>query len=357
MFTPKEMIVTGLDIGSSKVSCVSLLCDGRSMNVAAHATVPSRGVSAGIFTSLDDVTESAAKALAKVRQKLGKRPENIFVNISGAGIKAQRSSGMIPLASRGREVAPGDIQRVIEASGIVTVPMDREIIHRIVHRFSVDGENFIKDPTGLHSARLSCDAYLVTAPVNQIHDIQKCVNDAGYELKEVVFTGIADSLSVFDKEDREGWTALVDVGHSITELSIFSDGYLERMDVLPFGTVNLGGGFREDPVADEVFAGISSQIRQSGESGTKINSVIVTGGAAYIDGFMDFIESRLSRPAKIGSLKDVTGNITSSESVRALTAIGLARYGAEKLYARKRELQSPIRNISSKVVDLLNNYF
>jgi len=354
----RNLTVTGLDMGSSKMAAVAMLVgQSGSVNVVAHASVPSKGMAKGVFVNLDEAIESVTKVLSKLREKLGRRPENIFVNISGIGVRGQRSSGMTPLAARGREVTKFDIQRSIEAASTVTLPLDREVLHRIVHRFSVDGENFIADPIGLHAARLTCEVYLVSAPMNQVHDIQKCVNEAGYDAREVVFTGIADSCSILDQQDRKGCVMILDIGHSVTEACLFSEGVLKRIAVVPFGALNLKGGFREVPVIEEAMAAIGSDMRQARESGTQINSVIVTGGAAFTDGLIEFIEEKFSRPAKTGAIRDSVGNLTDIDNFRAITATGLARYGAGKLTGQKREFMTPIRRMSSKVVDLINSYF
>lgn len=354
----KETIITGLDIGSSKVTAVAALSGAvGEVRVARYASVPSKGVSRGVFGNLNDAVEAVSKALAKLREGFGRRPENIFVNISGVGIRAERSVGMAPLAFRGREVTNLDIQKSIDAAGTVTLPMDREIIHRIVRRFSVDQENFIGNPLGLHAAKLTCEIYLVSAPANQIHDIQKCVNDAGYEIKEAVFTGMADGHSILDPREKEEGVALLDVGHAMTEVCVFSDGVLAGLGVTPFGAKDVKNDFRDNAAVGEAMADIASHIKRSADASSGIKSVIVTGGAVFIDGFIEFIEERLSYPAKMGVVKDVVGNISGIDRMRATTAIGLAKYGAERMSKAKGEFRTPFHLVSSKVTDLLNNYF
>ena len=354
----KETVITGLDIGSSRVTAVAALIGAvGEIKVAAYASVPSKGVSRAVFENLNDAVEAVSKALAKLKEGLGRRPENIFVNISGVGIRAERSVGMTPLAFRGREVTKLDIKKSIDAAGTVTLPMDREILHRIVRRFSVDQENFIINPLGLHAAKLTCEIYLVSAPANQIHDIQKCVNDAGYEAKEIVFTGIADGHSVLDPQEKEEGVALLDIGHTVTEVCIFSDGVLTGLGVIPFGAKNVKSDFGDSAAVNEAMANIDSYIKRSADAGAGIKSVIVTGGAVFIDGFIEFIEERLSYPAKMGVIKDVAGNISGIDRMRATTAIGLAKYGAERMSKAKREFRTPFHLVSSKVVDLLNSYF
>lgn len=358
MIGSKDTIITGLDLGSSKVAAVAAFIDASgSVKVAALSNVQSKGISNGTIENLDGAVESVSKALAKLKEKLGRRPENIFVNISGVGVKAERSIGMTSLAFRGREVMGSDIKKAAEAASMVALPMDREVLHKIVRRFSVDQENFITNPLGLHAAKLSCEIYLISAPVTSIHNIQKCVNDAGYDVREVVFTGIADGYGILDKGQKNEGIAILDIGHAATEVCVFSDGVLAGLGVIPFGTKNIKNGFREDASVGEAMASIGSHLKATKDAGGHIKSIVTMGGAAFIDGFIEYVEEKLSYPVKTGVIKDVVGDISGMDSIRAATAIGLVRYGAEKINSARKTFRTPLHRVSSKVVELLNNYF
>lgn len=358
MIGSRDKIITGLDMGSSKIAAVAALIDAAgNIKFIANANLPSKGVSSGAVENLNDALESVSKALSKIKEKIGRRPENIFVNISGAGIKAERSVGMTSLAFRGREVTNSDIKKATESASMVTLPMDREVLHRIVRRFSVDQENFISNPLGLHAAKLTCEIYLVSAPIAMMHNIQKCINDAGYDVKEIVFTGIADGYSILGKDEKDEGTALLDIGNAVTEVCVFSDGVPASLNVIPFGTKNIKSDFRESSFVGEAMASIGSRLKTAQDAGGHIKSIVVMGGAAFIDGFIEYIEERLSYPAKTAVVRDVVGNMSGIDSVRAATAIGLVRYGAEKMNSAKKDFRTPIHRVSSKVADLLNNYF
>ena len=346
----RNKIITGLDIGSSKVSAVAAEVDRLgSFSIAAHMSLPSRGVSRGAVENLDEAVDSVSKVLARLRDKLSARPENIYVNISGKGLKGEMAMGMIPIALRGREITKADMERCVNVASTINLPIDREIIHRIVHRFSTDGISYMKSPLGLHASRLTCEAYIISADVNHIHNIYKCVNNAGYDVKEIVFTGLADGYAVLDQAERENNAVLLDIGESLTEISIFSAGALTRFEAVLLGAKDIKGNLGENPAIAEIISKLDFI--------TKETSIILTGGAAFIDGMVEFLEEKLSHRVKMGTVKEVMGDISSVESMKAATAIGLARYGYELFMKKTVEAKNPIQFVSSKVVDLLNNYF
>ncbi|HPM42830.1 MAG TPA: cell division protein FtsA, partial [Candidatus Omnitrophota bacterium] len=145
----KDTFITGLDIGSSKVSAVMSQVDGSGVfEIISHATVPSKGVSRGSFFDLDESVDAVSKALSALKARTGIRPSSLYVNITGESVKASRSKGMIPLALYGREVTKKDIERCIDVASTVHLPFDREIIHKIVRNFAIDDQPWIKNPIG-----------------------------------------------------------------------------------------------------------------------------------------------------------------------------------------------------------------
>ncbi len=194
----KSILITGLDIGSSKISAVTAEVDRLgAFKIVAQTTVESSGVSRGVITDLNQTTRSILKVFGKIKDMIAvNHLDDIYVNISGENIKAEKSKGMIPLSMRGREVARGDVDRCVNVASTIQLPFDRDIIHRVVQNFSIDDQPSIKNPLGLYASRLACEMYVLSANVSQVQNIYKCVNDAGEDVKEAIFTGIAEGMSV-----------------------------------------------------------------------------------------------------------------------------------------------------------------
>jgi len=351
----KSVIVTGLDIGSSKIAGVMARVDGDGrIDIVAHATGEACGVVRGMLVDLNDSVSSVSKVLAKLKEKTLNKPSGVYVNISAQDVKGARSVGMIPIALRGREIAGPDIEKSASAASTIHLPFDREIIHRIVHSFSIDDQPWIKNPLGLYASRLACEAYVITANVNHIQSIYKCVNDAGYDVKDIVFTGIADGMSLVDKETKVSGAVLVNMGNSLTEVSVYLGGVLDNFEINCFGSRDAGGDFRSNELFNKLVSGISAALKDLSKRSAKDPLVILTGGFALADGMIECLEERLSHPVRMGAVRGVHGDISGLDGVRLATAIGLCGYAREKIFAADRE---PIRSISAKVVELFNNYF
>jgi len=350
-----SITVTGLDIGSSKIAAVVARIDrdGR-LDIAGSATGEAGGVDRGMLVDLNDSIDSVSRVLAKLKGKAFKKTGEIYVNISGQDVKGAKSVGMIPISLRGREIANPDIENSINAASTIHLPFDREIIHRIVHSFSIDDQPWIKSPLGLYASRLACETYVITANINHIQSIHKCVNDAGYDVKDIAFTGIADGMSLLDKEAKESGAILIDMGNSLTEISVFLGGVLDSFDIISLGGRDAGSDFRSSALFDKLISAISQTLQDLSKRSVGPQSVILTGGYALADGVIEFLEEKLSHSVKMGALRGAQDGISGLDGVRLATAIGLCGYAHDR---RLSLISSPAKRIHAKVVELFNNYF
>jgi cell division ATPase FtsA len=239
----------------------------------------------------------------------------------------------------------------------IRLPFDRDIIHRVVQNFSIDDQPWIKNPLGLYASRLACEVYVISAGANHIQNVHKCLNGAGYDVKEVVFTGMAEGESLLDDADRSGGAAILDIGNSVTEFTLFSEGALSEMHVMPLGSRDLAGDFKERAEFQNLISVVKDKTAGFVSRGGRMNAVILGGGFAFVDGTVEVLEERLGFPVKMGVVKGALGNIPAIGGARSAVAMGLARYGRRNYEKRVLERGFLAKRLSAKVVDIFNNYF
>ena len=354
----KPLVITGLDIGSSKISAAALeIFDGTRSGILAYESQPSKGVFRGSIMSLDEASNSVARVLTKLNEKTSRGPGNIYVNISGSTVAGEKSRGMIPLSSRGREVTKSDMAKCVNAAGTIRLPFDREIVHRIILNYSIDDQPAIKNPLGLYASRLSCEMYMITAGINHIQNIYKCVDNAGYDIKGVVYSGIADGAALLDDGWKDESILLLNMGASLTEASIFSGGVLSAMSVIPAGASDIKGDLKASAEFDNIISRVKAKCEEFSNRGQNIKLAVVAGGFAFSEGVVDALEEKLLYPVKMGVVKNVHGNISSIDSLRGVTAIGLARYAQVEYQPKPFQTKGLAKDISEKVAEIFNNYF
>ena len=124
-------------------------------------------------------------------------------NRSFQNILTKHSHAIIPLAERGNKVITStDIASANEQARILGSSLEEEIIHVIPSSYSIDSKNNVINPVGLYSHRLEADLFLICAKLSSLQSLSRAVSQAGYEIKNLSFSGLATSRAVFSKEEE-----------------------------------------------------------------------------------------------------------------------------------------------------------
>jgi len=245
--------ICALDLGSSKIASVVAEIKRKRIANIFFESIPSRGIKKGVIIDSTEVIGSIGKILKRLKIKSGINIKSIYTNISGTDVVTKHSRAIIPLAERGNKVITlSDIRKVNEQARILAASLEEDIIHQIPFSYTIDSRSNILNPLGLYSHSLEVDLYLVCAKLSSIQSLTRVINQAGYEIKNLFFSGLATSNVVFDKEfqvgvnpvtgDDSGGTnfskginILCDIGSDIIELLIFKDGSLCDIAILALG--------------------------------------------------------------------------------------------------------------------------
>jgi cell division protein FtsA len=129
-------LVVGLDVGTNKtVVLVGEVDDFGAVNIIGVGEQPTHGIRKGGIVDLEAVTRCISLAAEKAIQMSGCHFENVNIALSGSHLSSINNKGVVAITNRNREVLPEDVDRVLQAAKLVTLPPDRKIIH--VHPVSL----------------------------------------------------------------------------------------------------------------------------------------------------------------------------------------------------------------------------
>jgi len=236
----KDKIVTGIDIGSSKVTTIIVTAQEDSkVNVIGISSFPSKGLRKGQVVDIDEAVASINKSLEAAERMAGVSVGAAFVSVDGIHIESQNSKGVVAVSEPNGEISQSDMLRVIEAARAISLPSTKDILHVIPRHFSVDSQGGIKDPVGMNGVRLEVETHIVTGAATALRNIAKCVSQVGVDVIGIVFSGLASTYSVLTDTEKELGVILVDFGGGTTDISIFTDGAPAYSSVLPIGARNV----------------------------------------------------------------------------------------------------------------------
>lgn len=219
----EKTVHVSLDIGTTAVKVIVSEFARNQLNVIGVGVEQTRGVSRGIIVDIDATVDAIKKAVYKAEQRANVTIKQVVVGVPSNQIAIEHCQGMIAVSSENREITNKDVNNVISAAKVRSVPPEREIISILPKEFVVDGFDGIRDPRGMIGVRLELFAHLITGPKTIVHNIRRCVEKAGLVISEMVLQPLASSRVALTSGERSFGTTLIDMGGGQTSAAVIHD--------------------------------------------------------------------------------------------------------------------------------------
>ncbi|MFZ2524949.1 MAG: cell division protein FtsA, partial [Candidatus Ferrigenium altingense] len=188
-------LVVGLDIGTSKIVAIvgEVKPDGM-LEVIGMGMHESDGMKKGMVVNIEATVGAIQRALEEAELMADCKIHEVHTGIAGSHIRGINSRGMVKIKEK--EVAPTDIERVVETASSISLPGDQQILHILEQEFSIDGQDGIKKPLGMSGMRLDVEVHIVSGAVAAVQNIMKCIHRCGLEVNELILQPLASSKAV-----------------------------------------------------------------------------------------------------------------------------------------------------------------
>ena len=374
-------LVVGLDIGTAKVmAVVAEVMPGGDLRLAGLGVAPSHGLKRGVVVNIDATVQAMQQALKEAALISDCKISRVWTGITGSHIRGQNSTGMVIV--RDKEVAPIDVQRVVETAKAINIPNDQRLLLVEPQEFIIDGHE-VKEPIGMSGGRLEVKVHIVTGAQSAAENIVKCVRRCGLEAEQLVLNPSASSMAVLTEDEKSLGVAMVDIGAGTTDVSIFTDGAVRHTAVIPIAgdliTSDIAMALRTptkdaedikvdwgvakqlladpneqvevpglgdraprmlsrqalagviEPRVEEIFSLVHQVIRESGYEELLSSGIVLTGGSAVMPGMVELAEDIFLKPVRkgtplySGALHDMVASPRSATVMGLLEEARLAR--------------------------------
>lgn len=220
-------VITAIDIGTSNVrALMGEYTDDGSLSIIGTGCAPSTGLRAGLIVNIEATMQSIKDAVEAAEMAAGCEALSCITAVGGSQIESFLSKGLVAVGGRGaiREVNENDIERVLEASRAVNIPLDRHILHVVPRSYIVDGVGGIKDPLNRIGVRLESEVCIITSSGTSTQNMLRCVSRAGYTVEDVMLKTLAAAQAVVTDEEKEVGSILIDLGGGTTDVLVLADG-------------------------------------------------------------------------------------------------------------------------------------
>jgi cell division protein FtsA len=373
-----EQVVVGLDVGTSKISAlIGEVKRPDLVQVVGVGISPSRGLKKGLVVDMEEAAAAIAASLRKAETFSGYRIIGAFVAVSGAHLESDMIHGAVSLPGD-RTVSQQDLLEVQRAARLEDVADGRQVLHVLPRGYVVDGEDGVRNPSGMVASILEMEGLVVTSALAPIQNLIRCVDRAGIQIDGLVAAGLASAQGVLSEAEKQLGVLLMDLGGGTTDLTWFKDGEVQYVGALPLGgnhltndiSVGLGvpfsaaeeikvrfghavpGNVGEDEAIDaatfseerarkvsrrflaeivearlsETFGLAMEEMQHRGYDGVLPAGVVLTGGTAQLRGIRELAQQTFRAPVRLGLPEGLAGSIDSISTSSYATGAGLLKW-------------------------------
>ena len=238
-----SIITTGLDIGTTKICAMigNYNQEENSYQILGVGQAPSKGLKRGVVIDIEETKQSIIKAVAEAEKQSGITISAVTIGIAGDHIRSLDSSSTIAVSHKNTgsdtssPVDQSDVIRALDSVRNINLGVDREIIHVIPQEFIVDDQMGVKNPIQMSGSRLTVNAHIVTAAINNVKNLVRSVQSTGLNVQDIVLEPLASSKAILSSDQKELGVALVDIGGGTTDITVFQDGSVRHTGVIGYG--------------------------------------------------------------------------------------------------------------------------
>ena len=391
----KTSIITGLDIGTSKIKVllVSQSKDGK-LELVLKEEENSEGVRRGIIIDPERVSNILKDLFSRISEEVSQKVNSVYVNLGGSHIFCTPSHGLVSVSRADQKISEEDINRVLKETEAINLSSNKEIFDVLPKEFIVDGERGIKEPLGLQGVRLEADVLALGGFSPYLQNTKKAVLDADLEILDMVPNPLAAAGAVLTAKQKELGVALLDIGAGTTGFAVFEEGNLLHLAVLPVGSNNITNDIviglkidaeiaerikieygasilkgknvhqkidigEETPlifsqkflikiISDrilEIFEEANKELKKIGRERKLVGGIVLTGGGAKLAKITELAREKFHLPSRIGKPREISG--LEDDPILA-TVCGLVFWGVdfeEKTFESKGGIGSKIKKI------------
>ena len=337
-----------IDLGTSRIKgVVGRRNENGVLSIMASGTIDSgNSIRRGMVYNIEQAGANVQKLVMMLENSISRKITRVYVSLAGQSLHTLEFNEMKQLSS-----------------GMVTEEVVKQL-HMAAEKFQpemkrnyrvADVEYYIDDkpersPVGVTGTQIEAGFELIVGRPNLLTNIQKSISSkTELEIADYIVGATASAAMALNEEEKELGCGFLDFGAGTTTLTVYKNGILRRMVVIPFGGKNLtkdicalnftendaeqlkikfgkafenhDGPLFSSPFSskpdidlaelnkvigmrlDEIIANIKEQINLSGYEGKLGAGLIISGGASQLRNLDIYLTQKLKLSVRKASAK------------------------------------------------------
>ena len=406
--------IVSIDIGTSNVcALIGKVNKYSQIEIAGRGIAPCSGLKKGVIVDIDSTAASIRKAVEEAEADANMRIDSAYVNIHGMHVNVVNNKSWMSL--NGREISREDLENILRDVSDIEIPVDRQLIDVIPRQFIIDGYDEITDPVGMVGTRLEVDADMLVGKITSVQNIIRSMERADIKLDGIVAEAFAGAEICLSVDERDIGAVLLDVGGSVTDVSVFQGRRLVFYDSIPVGgdhvTNDIAIGLRisnteaekikrqfelaltslikndqEISVLDinenkkknvkvsevveiiearvyEIFSLCKGLLDRAGINIPKEGNVVMTGaGISYVDGCKQLAQEVFELPVRVTQAGQIQGVlkpefVAAAGMIRYIASVKKGGSRASEIKLKKQEKQKNEESLFERIINFFKKIF
>ncbi|MBV7257205.1 cell division protein FtsA [Pacificimonas sp. WHA3] len=377
-----EKTVAVLDVGSSKVAALIALVgpDEDVPRVIGMHQLACTGMKSGLVADLAAVESAVRQAMDKAERNAGVTVRDVAVSVSAGGLESDLATVEVDIG--GQRIERADLDHVHDEARAGIEPEGRIVLHAEPALYTLDGQNAVINPLGLHAETLAVSINILSAERAPMQNLEMAVRSADLNVTSKIAAPVAAARACLSAQEKALGVALVDLGAGRTNIAIFAQGLMVGFSSIAMGgedvTQDVASALGTPPYAaerlkalkgsasavprdnheridvpglqggdslyqrpraelvhairgrlDVLFALIDERFEELGFVGPRARQVVLAGGGAALAGIADYAEGILGRNVRIGAPSGLTGFPEQQQASAFNVLTGLALMASE----------------------------
>lgn len=243
----KKIFLGALDIGSQNITYLLGEVNQRQLNLMGHGQVPSKGVRKSQIVDQEALTQVLCEFFENLTKRYSILPEDICLSQSGNHLRSITYETTLNLQGFHHTIDAQDVANVNQMALKKALPETDVFLHHVRQYYTINNV-CIDQPFGHTANHLTVGYNAIIGNAQAIKDQLYVVNQFGFHVKNLVFSGISSALAVTTSIERENGICVINLGAQITEFVVYKNQIPVLMGTVPVGgqnfTNDLGSGLR-----------------------------------------------------------------------------------------------------------------
>ena len=231
-------IYTGIELGTNTIKVVVCEKCDKDFHVLASTSSASLGIKNGQVEDIKQAISSVKKALKQAGDMLGIKITKVVACVPPTNCKMDIVVGCCdvnaPDCITGEDVTNA-LNDAIKGQNF----NEYELVTATPISFKVDEEENIRDPKGMNGDYLETRVVISTLPKESLYRILEVLKLCGVETVDIAFTSVGDYYTIKNNKYDMIVGAVINIGETSTNVSVFNKGIQIKHALLPIGSYNV----------------------------------------------------------------------------------------------------------------------